>query len=81
MSEDRITGTLKDQYTEILASVSRLGIANTYDWLGDWQGPGSGQYVIRRNDKEMEPGEVIALLDDYADLIEQTKRTVDNDIL
>ena len=45
-----------------------------YDWLGDWQGPKHGKYVIRQDDQEMEPSEVIAILDDYQDLIEQLNR-------
>ncbi len=46
-----------------------------YDWHGDWQGPGVGKYVIRCNDEEIEPGDLIALLNDYNDLLEQVKRT------
>lgn len=46
-----------------------------YDWYGDWQSPGHGKYVIRCNDKELEPGFVIELLDDYNDLLEQVIRT------
>ena len=46
-----------------------------YDWLGDWQGPEYGKYVIRQDDREMEPSEVIAILDDYQDLVEQLSRT------
>jgi hypothetical protein len=46
-----------------------------YDWYGDWQGPGVGKYVIRCNNEEIEPGDVISLLDDYNDLLEQVIRT------
>ena len=47
-----------------------------YDWLGDWQGPKHGKYVIRQDDQEMEPSEVIAILDDFQDLLEQFNRSV-----
>lgn len=42
-----------------------------YDWLGDWQGPEHGKYVIRADGREMEPHEVIDILNDYQDLLEQ----------
>jgi len=44
-----------------------------YDWLGSWEGPEHGEYVIREDTKELEPSEVIQLLNDYQDLIEQEK--------
>lgn len=46
-----------------------------YEWIGNWSAPTHGKYVILRNKKEMEPGDVIGLLDDFQDLIEQLKET------
>jgi hypothetical protein len=47
-----------------------------YSWDGDWEAPGYGRYVICDNDgREMEPGEVVGLLDRLADLEEQIART------
>lgn len=46
-----------------------------YSWDGDWEAPGYGRYVICDNDgREMEPGEVVELLDRLADLQEQLAR-------
>lgn len=47
-----------------------------YDWVGDWQGPGVGKYVIRYNDEELEPGDVIDSLRSYEDLVEQVSKAM-----
>lgn len=61
-------------YDEMIKKLHSLGLNNDYDWVGDWQAPSHGSYVIRMNGEEMEPGQVIELLDDYGALLEQTKR-------
>ena len=76
--DDEVIGVIDPLYAEIISRLSKFGIGNEYDWLGDWQGPGCGTYVIRSNGKEMEPGDVVDLLDRYADLLTQTKRTVND---
>jgi hypothetical protein len=47
----------------------------TYDWVGDWEAPGYGSYVIREDAREMEPGEVIELLNQFQDIMLQKRRT------
>jgi hypothetical protein len=62
-------------YDEMIEKLHSLGLDNDYDWYGDWSAPGVGQYVIRMNGKEMEPGQVIELLESYSELLAQTKRS------
>ena len=42
-----------------------------YDWDGDFECLGNGQYVINQDGRELEPYEVIDLLRQYDDLLEQ----------
>jgi hypothetical protein len=60
-------------YKQLIEKLHQLGLVNDYDWMGYWQSPGDGRYVIRMNGEEMDPGHVIDLLDSYSELLEQTE--------
>lgn len=51
-----------------------MEIDTEYDWLGDWEGPGFGKYVIRENGREMEPHEICDKLNELQDLLLQLRR-------
>ena len=50
-----------------------------YDWVGNWEAPGHGKYVIRENGKELEPGDVINRLYIKQDIQVQQMATVSLD--
>ena len=49
-------------------------IDKTYDWLGSWEYPGNGEYVIREDGRELEPSEVIDYIRRLQDLLLQLGR-------
>ena len=49
---------------------------NEYLWDGDWEGPGHGSYVIFKNMIEMEPGDVIDLINRLEEILEQLAHKV-----
>ena len=59
-----------------------MNIKNTidkeYDWVGDWEAPGYGAYVIREDSRELEPGEVIEYIKRLQDILLQGIRQNDS---
>ena len=52
---------------------------SSYSWSGSYQCPGIGEYVIcDKNGNELEPYQVIDLLNAYDDLQEQIKNSSKN---
>jgi len=50
---------------------TKMTIDKEYDWVGNWEAPGFGKYVIRENGRELEPYEVISYINRLHDLLLQ----------